>query len=91
MWWWVIGVIAVFCGAALALSEVLDWLDDNKTAASDYGELVKERLESGDYRVVAGIFNHRGVCTASQAWEADELEDDLREQFGRRYRIRVEL
>lgn len=91
MWWWILAGIAALFVVSLALGEVLGWFDDNTTVSTQYGELIKERLANGNYRVVAGVFDKRGVRTAKNAWETEELDEDLEEYFGHRNRIRVEL
>ena len=90
IWWPLIAISALFI-VRLALSKILDWFQNNKTSTSSYGELIKERLASGDYRVVAGIFDKRGIKTANTSWEADELDDDLKQYFKGRDRLRVEI
>ncbi len=91
MWWWVIGGLAGLFLVGLAWSLIEDWLEANTTPSSDHAELIKERLSSGNYRVIAGVFDRRGRQTAHETWETDELDDDLKEKFGRRNRIRIEL
>jgi hypothetical protein len=85
------GGIATYFVVRLALSQVLGWFELNKTDSSKYGELIKEYLASGKYRIVAGIFDKRGIQTATNVWETAELEDDLAQYFGNRNRVRVEL
>jgi len=90
VWWVLAGLAALFVGG-LALAVVFDWFEENRTPTTSHGELIKEKLANGDYRVVAGVFDRRGVRTAAQAWETDELDDDLKEYFGSRNRVRIEL
>jgi hypothetical protein len=91
MWGWILaGLIALFL-VRLALSTVLSWFQENRTVTSEYGELLKERLSSGKYRIIGGIFDKRGLKTAEHMWETDKLDDDLRQYFGNRDKVRVEL
>lgn len=88
---WIIGgIVALFVGG-LALAVIFDWFEDNKTPTSSHGELIKRKLANGDYKVVAGIFDKRGVRTASETWETNELDDELKDYFGDKHRVRVEL
>ena len=90
VWWWVLAAGAALLFAAIALDTITDWIEENQQIDSSYGEVIRTKLRDGDYRVVAGIFDTRGNCTAQQAWEG-ELEDDLSAQFHGRDTIRVEL
>jgi hypothetical protein len=90
MVWWLAGLALIaFAVAALALDEIMSWLEREATIDSSYGELVKERLSTGEYRVVAGVFTKRHVCQASKAWVAEELDEELEATFGNRRRVRV--
>lgn len=90
--WWIIPLLIglVFVGA-LSFAAIQSWLESNRTPDSRYGELIKQKLRDGKYRVVAGVFNKRGHATATQSWETDHLDDDLQQRFGRRSKIKVEL
>jgi hypothetical protein len=91
MWGWILaGLIALFL-VGLALSTILSWFQKNKTVTSEYGELIKERLSSGTYRIIGGIFDKHGLKTAEHMWETDKLDDDLKQYFGNRDKVRVEL
>jgi len=83
----IIGVSLV----GLAWSLIEDWLKSNTTPASDHAEFIKERLNNGQYRIIAGVFDRHGGQTAHNTWETEELCDDLKEKFGHRDRIRIEL
>lgn len=88
--WLIAGLAALFV-VALSLSTVFDWFAANKTPLSEYGVLIKQRLEGGRYRVVAGIFDAGDVKTAQSQWEAEQVDDTLARYFGDRDEIRVEL
>ena len=88
---WFIAAAAGLFLVAVTLSTVFDWLNANKTPLTKYGVLMKERLASGNYRVVAGIFNSHDVRTAQSQWETEQLDETLTQAFGNRNTIRVEL
>lgn len=88
---WLIAVLATIFVVALTLSAVFDWLNANKTPDSKYGELIKQHLAGGKYRIVAGIFDARDVRTAQSQWETEQLDETLAQAFGNRDTIRVEL
>jgi hypothetical protein len=88
-----IGTLLVILGGlalvSVAWSAVEGWLDANRTPTTAYAEILKKRLTSGKYRVVAGVFDRHGHRTAQTEWEADELGDDLKRRFGNENRIIV--
>ena len=90
MWWWIIPAILGMI-AMLAYESIRDWFSAHKTVTSSHGELVRQKLASGNYRVVAGVFDRRGTRTAEAAWETSKLDDELKEKFGRSNRVRVEI
>lgn len=77
--------------AVLAWDEVSNWLNANTDSYSQYGELIKERLANGNYKVVAGVFNKHKNKTATNSWEAEELDSELESKFNRKNRIRLDL
>jgi F0F1-type ATP synthase assembly protein I len=91
MWWLLPLSIAALLVGGLALASVLGWFNDNVTDTSEYGELIKTQLKNGDYRIVAGVFDTRGHRTATQEFQTDELDDDLKDYFGQLNKVRVEL
>lgn len=99
MWWKILAGAVVGAAAAigaifvieLALSTIMGWFNRNTTIDSSYGELIKKKMQSGDYKVIAGVFDNRGVETVSNEWEAEKLDEDLEEYFGGRSKVRVEL
>lgn len=81
MVWWLLGAVAaaVVAGAAIAVTvdEVWQWFRRKRTASTAYGTVIQERLATGRYRVVTGVFEDDDTCVAAQAWDADELDDEL--------------
>jgi hypothetical protein len=88
-------LIALLIGGAivayLAWSDISAWLSTKTNNLSQYGEIIKERLSNGNYKVVAGIFNKRSLRTSSKTWEAKELGQDLQTKFRGTDVIRVDL
>lgn len=91
MFWWILMAIAGVTLVELALSTIERWFDAHTLDESSYGELIRERLDSGDYKVISGVFDERGTQTASETWVAQNLDDDIQDLFGPHDCIRVEL
>lgn len=92
MWWQLLLLLAVGAViASLAWSAIKSWFSDHTLDTSAYGEIIKNKLNNGDYRVVAGVFNRNGNRTAKKTWHAKELEDDLQYKFGSNNKIIIEL
>jgi len=91
VWWWLIAAIVTIFVASIAYDIINDWLQQHRTVSSSHAELIREKLDNGDYRVVAGVFDKRGTRTAQQSWEGSSLDDDLQRKFGNRDVIRVEF
>ena len=89
--WWVGAAIAAAFVVAIVWDDILEWMQGEKVKDSAYGMLIKERLDNGNYRVVGGVFSKSGKVRAEQAWESDELDDDLEEMFGSKKKIRVSI
>jgi hypothetical protein len=77
--------------AVLAWSEVSEWVNSNTDSLSKYGEIIKEKLSSGNYKVVAGIFNKHQSKTATKEWEAKELDRELEAKFRHTNRLRIDV
>jgi len=90
VWWLIPAILGVIFVVGIALSTINDWFIENQTVNSSYGEIIRERLKDGNYKVVAGVFNRSGNCTAQQAWEG-ELDSDLQQAFAGERVIRIEL
>jgi hypothetical protein len=78
-------LFALFFAGVVA--ELLSWNDVNgwmtTQDAAHVGELVKSRLDNGNYKIVAGVFNAGGVKIATKDWEAVELDDEIKSKFKR--------
>lgn len=90
VWWWLAAGIAALFIVGLALSRVMDWFADNRIG-NEYGIMMRERLASGNYRVVAGVFDKHETMTAVQSWEAEALEGDLDQFFEGHDRVKIDL
>jgi len=88
--------IAVISGtialAMVAFKFIIKCINDSKTRHpdADTGELVRERLDSGNYRVVYNVFEE-GVNLETQEWEVDKDDADLKAEFGRKRKILYDL
>lgn len=89
--WWLFGLVVALFILELTWSAIQNWMKTHTSASSSHVELIKEKLASGNFRVVAGVFSSSGKCTAKQAWEADKLDDELRKTFGGRRSIKLDI
>jgi len=86
--------VLLFAGlvvACLTWDTLMSWFASNKSSISDYGEIVAEKLNNGNYSVVAGVFDKRRKNLSQQTWEASELDSELSSRLGGRSRLRVEI
>lgn len=81
--WWLLAGLVLLATATLAFSVISDWIGGNTDQNSETAALLKERLDSGNYKIIAGIFNRQGTMTATQAWEVDECDEQLNDLFSR--------
>ncbi|GHE40949.1 hypothetical protein GCM10018785_08120 [Streptomyces longispororuber] len=66
-------------GAVLALvtwDMVEGWVSA-RAVRGGYAEILSERLSTGEYHVVGGVFSPYGVRTATQVWDARALDPEL--------------
>ena len=90
-WWWLaIAIVGIFI-TGLTWNIISEWFSRNTTADTSYGELIKQKLKNGHYKIIAGVFNKHHLQTATHTWETDELGDDVKKVFGKSNHIRVEL
>ena len=75
----------------LAWQTVRDWLTARRTTTSDVGNIVREQLANGSFRVVGGVFTSTGQKRETRAWECSAMDDELRRQLGNQNRITVSL
>lgn len=84
-------LVGVALIAVLSWTDISGWLRSNSTSVSQYGEIIKEKLSTGNYRVVAGVFNKASLRTANATWTAKELDGTLRDRFRQTNRIVVDV
>lgn len=88
-------LLALLIGAALLAvltwSDISSWITTNATGVSKYGEIIKEKLATGNYQVVVGVFDKRNTRTAKTSWTAKELDADLNARFRSANRIVVDV
>lgn len=85
--------LLVGTGAAIVVS-ILTWtaIDEFvqlKVAKAGSAEIIRRRLSSGRYEVVAGVFSATGAKAASQRWDAGEIDQDLSRRFGAKNVIKI--
>jgi uncharacterized membrane protein YkvA (DUF1232 family) len=85
------GIVAVSATVALvviAFDEIKKWIDSSvaKHPDADTAEIIREKLENGKYRIVAGVFKNN-VKLETQEWEAEKLDDELEAKFGEKDKI----
>lgn len=71
----------IFVGS-LALATINKWINSKKKDNSSYAKLVKQELDNGNYKVVAGIFDRNGNRQSSEGWKTSKIESDLEQVFG---------
>jgi len=89
------GVVAISGTIALvmvAFKVIKEWINRsrNRYPDADTAELIRKKLENGNYHVVAGIFEN-GEELETQEWEVDKDDDDLKEEFGQKNKIVYDL
>jgi uncharacterized membrane protein YkvA (DUF1232 family) len=97
---WRLGAVLAAVGVAAAIIKVANltadmlsrWIAKKKKQYPDASdvELLKERLESGNY-VKCTIFDTNGGELESQEWETEKLDPELKKMFGRKKKIYLSL
>ncbi|MCL1991966.1 MAG: hypothetical protein FWG66_03350 [Spirochaetes bacterium] len=84
----VAAVVGVIFLAKITYDKINAYLDKAKeNPNADFAELIKQRLDSGNYRVVANIFNNKEEMLDTQTWEGKNLDDALHAEFGGQNKI----
>lgn len=67
--------------AWLSFTMVKNWIGANQIRDKNYVNVVfKEKLESGSYKTVAGVFNFtRKEISVATAWESKHIDSELEE------------
>ncbi|MFD9902989.1 hypothetical protein [Streptomyces sp. NPDC059063] len=69
-----------FAAGAVLAQVTWDMVDSWVSAQAmrgGYAEILSNRLATGDYHVVGGVFAPNGVMTATQIWDAHALDPEL--------------
>lgn len=78
-------------GAAIAIlswSQVDVFVSSN-SVRSGTAKIIKRKLDSGEYAVVAGVFDSRGSRIAEESWKASTIDNQLQSRFGNRDEITI--
>jgi hypothetical protein len=84
-------VASVATIATLAWQTINTWLSGNKVSVGDSGTLIKERLASGNYRVVCGVFNSSGSQRQQTVWECSNMDSELKRRLANKDKITINL
>jgi hypothetical protein len=78
----IIAAFSLAAGAATAVtwSMIQNWLNANRIPGGT-ATIVKERLQSGNYRIVTGVFDTRGTLKTQKTWQASSIDNELNEAF----------
>jgi hypothetical protein len=75
----IVALAAAALGAAvLTLSKVQSWMSRRKVPQGT-GEIISEKLATGQFSVVSGVFSPEGTQIARKRWTAKELDNSFRE------------
>lgn len=69
-------VAAIAIGTAITWAAVENWIQAN-LVPSGTAQIVGQRLASGKYSVVAGVFSSTSGLVAQKTWESDQLDPEL--------------
>jgi hypothetical protein len=81
---------AVLLVVLVTYKKVISWINSNIDRHSDYVGLIKERIASKKYRILAGVFNKNDEVTARNAWEG-KIDDELKEKFGNKNKLVIQI
>jgi hypothetical protein len=77
-------LLTLLVGAAvvgtLTWAAIRSWIYAPRARAS-LAKLIKKRLASGKVGVVVGIFDAAGGKNDEKSWEAESLDDELKQKF----------
>ncbi len=79
--------IVVYTVVLLTIDVIIDyfenWHTENEVDYDDVGFAIKESLESGDVRVVQGVFNkNSGTIKDARRIKAEDIDEDTRIRLG---------
>ncbi|GHV85526.1 hypothetical protein AGMMS50230_11340 [Spirochaetia bacterium] len=75
--------------AEITYDAIMSWVDSarNRHPDAKICQLIKEKLDSGNFRIVTGIFDSEGEELESNTWEGEELDPELKAEFGRKKKL----
>jgi hypothetical protein len=87
-------IIAVLVGGALACitwQAIQSWIQARKQQQMvRWVELLKQELANNRVKVIANAFDDRGCIVATEAWDADQLDDETKKKFGNQSKITIQ-
>ena len=87
MFWIPLMILGALFFATIAYEAVKYFLESNITDNSKYIQLIRQKIESGNVRVIAGVFDNHNNQTAQQAWEGESLDSELESVFNGNDRV----
>ena len=90
---WILWALLAAGAAALIVSwdDIYNWLFVHKTNINDYAELIKQKMNDGNVKIVAGVFTRNNVKIASEEFVAESLDEELKKLFGNKDKVRIEI
>lgn len=62
----------------LCVDAVKNWMQSKRLNRTDYGKIVGQKLASGKYKVVGGVFSSDNRHRATTTWDNVNLDSELR-------------
>ena len=62
----------------LCIDAVRNWMQSKRINRTDYGKIVSQKLASGKYKVVGGVFSSDNRHRAATTWDNVELDNELK-------------
>lgn len=100
--WWLLPLL--FAGGVVAAAIILNWstIENwinaalHRTPNAKHIDIVREKINNGQTRVVTGVFTSRFLgmgskSRESKAWVVDELDRDTQRHFGNQNAIRIKV
>ena len=87
----VIILAGLFALAGYCWYQIRNWFTRKKLSHSDYGELrIAERLATGQYKVVSGVFGGDNVLLYQAEWVVDDTQE-TRSVFNGTQKVRIKI
>jgi hypothetical protein len=77
-------ISAAVAAAVISWRTVQNWIAGKRVRVGVYGgtaRIINERMQNGNYRVVAGVFDSLGTLKAQQVWKGGSLDHELTSRF----------